>query len=305
MTTGSNSLASLLAASPSLVPCLPGIERAARSPAPILIVGESGTGRSLLARSLHALSGRQGPLVEVDPSALPSTLLESELFGHRAGAFTGAETTEQGRVARAEGGTLVLDQIEGLPLASQPKLLQLLAERRYAPLGGRERRADVRFIAIAADTLPQRVEDGVFRADLFYRLDVLHYQLPPLRDRLADLADLCDHLLEDLAVRLARPPVPLDPKALGWMREYPWPGNLRQLRNVLERAMIQHRGRAPLRPEPPADAEAGRPRTLREVERLEILRALAFTRGHQGRAAELLGISRKSLWERRRRFEIS
>lgn len=305
MATGIDSLASFLAASPSLESHLQGIERAARSDAPILIIGESGTGRSSLARHLHATSPRrQGPLVEVDPGALPPTLLESELFGHQAGAFTGAETSEDGRVARAAGGTLVLDQIEGLPLTAQPKLLRLLAERRYAPLGGRERSADVRFVALAIDRLAERVEQGVFRADLFYRLEVLTFHLPPLRDRLHDLPSLCDHFLLDLSARLARPRQDLEASALQWMQDYSWPGNLRQLRNVLERALIHHEGQGALCPEPPADVDDGRPRTLREVERLEILRALAYTRGHQGRAAELLGISRKALWEKRRRLGL-
>ncbi len=305
MTPGSDSLASFLAASPSLGSNLPGVVRAAVSDAPILIVGESGTGRSRLARSLHGASRRSlGPLVEVDPGALPPTLLESELFGHRAGAFTGAQRAEPGRVARAQGGTLILDQIEALPLTAQPILLRLLAERRYTPLGGREVEADVRFIAIATDSLAERVEQGVFRADLYFRLEVLTYRLPPLRDRLSDLPSLSEHLLRDLATRLERPCPQLSDRALRWMKAYPWPGNLRQLRNVLERSLVHHERGEWLDPEPPPDADDGRPRTLREVERLEILRALAYTRGHQGRAAELLGISRKSLWERRRRFEI-
>lgn len=304
-TTGSESLASLFAASPSLESSLPAIERAARSLAPVLIVGEPGTGRSSLARALHGASGRgDGPLVEVDPGALPSTLLESELFGHRAGAFTGAEQAEPGRVARAEGGTLVLDQIENLPLASQPKLLRLLAERRYAPLGGKERVADVRFVAIAAEGLEDRVQQGVFRADLFFRLEVLTYRLSPLRERLADIPSLIPALLRDLTARLGRSLLEVDGASLTWMARYPWPGNLRQLRNLLERALIHHRGDGPLSVDPPEDADAGRPSTLLETERREILKALAYTRGHQGRAAELLGISRKALWEKRRRHDL-
>jgi len=297
------SLATLLGASPSLAGQLPGLERAARSTAPVLILGEAGSGRSALVRAFHHASRRRGPLVEVDPGNLPTTLFESELFGYEAGAFTGAETAEKGRVARAEGGTLVLDHIEELPVVSQPKLLRLLAEQRYAPLGGRERAADVRFVAIASEDLPQRVARGAFREDLFYRLEVLSFRLLPLRQRREDLPAICEHLLRDLAVRFGRPTLGLSESARRWMADYSWPGNLRQVRNVLERALVLSTGDE-LDPAPPADAGEARPRPLVEVERREILRALAYTRGHQGDAAEALGISRKALWEKRKRYGI-
>ena len=297
-------LADLVASSPTLAERLRGIDRAAHSEAPVLILGEPGTGRSTLARAVHRASRRrQAPLVELDPAAVPSTLFESELFGHRAGAFTGAETSEQGRVGLAEGGTLVLDHVEALPLAAQPKLLRLLSERRYAPLGGRDQAADIRFVAIGSDDLRERVAQGAFRDDLFYRLEVLAFELPPLRDRLGDLPILCEGLLADLARRFDRTPPSLRPRDLEWMARYPWPGNLRQLRNVLERALVVAEGDR-FAPEPPKDAEAGRPRSLQEVEHDEILKALAYTRGHQGNAAEILGISRKALWEKRRRLGI-
>jgi len=296
------SIAALVVASPSLGPSLAGAERAARSGSPILVVGEPGTGRSTLARALHAASGRAGPLVEVDPGAFPATLFEGELFGYRAGAFTGAETSSEGRVARAEGGTLLLDHVEELPLTAQPKLLRLLAEQRYAPLGGRERRADVRFLAIAGDDLNERLRRGAFRSDLYYRLEVLTFRLPPLRDRLEDLPLVVGSLLADLAERFGRRVPEVSPRALEWMSAYAWPGNLRQVRNVLERSLIVARGEE-IDPEPPRDA-GERPRPLAELEREAIRRALAFTRGHQGKAAELLGISRKALWEKRRRFGI-
>ncbi len=298
------SFTALFHASPALAAHLPAAERAATTDSPILILGEPGSGRSSVARAFHQASPRRGgPLVEVDPGTIPSTLFESELFGHRAGAFTGAEGTAVGRVERAEGGTLVLDHVEEMPLAAQPKLLRLLAERRYAPLGDRERSADVRFIAIAAGDLSERIAHGAFRQDLYYRLEVLAFRLPPLRQRLDDLPGIVDYLLADLAERFARPVPRLSKRARSWMSSYGWPGNLRQVRNILERALIVG-GSGDLDPEPPVDAAEPLPKSLREVERQEILRALAYTRGHQGRAAELLGISRKALWQKRKRLGI-
>jgi DNA-binding NtrC family response regulator len=282
---------------------LPGIRRAAASEAPILILGPSGSGRSTLARAVHAASPRAaGALVEVDPGAVPMDLFESDLFGHRAGAFTGAGQDRPGRVERAEGGTLLLDQVEELPLAVQPKLLRLVAEQRYTPLGGRERAAAVRFVAIGSDDLPERVKRGAFRGDLFYRLEVLSFRLPPLKDRRRDLPALVAAILADLSQRFERP-VQLSERAEGWILEHPWPGNLRQLRNFLERQLILADESA-LDPAPPGLIGESPPRPLIQVEEEEIRRALAYTRGHQGRAAELLGISRKALWEKRRRLGI-
>ncbi|MEO8502644.1 MAG: sigma 54-interacting transcriptional regulator [Acidobacteriota bacterium] len=286
------------------MPLLPGFERAAASDAPVLFLGEGGTGRSSLGRLLHAASRRSdGPLIEVDPGAFPSGLFESELFGHRAGAFTGATTAASGRVARAESGSLLFDRVEDLPLAAQPKLLRLLAERRYVPLGGEERIADVRFIAVAGDDLPLRVERGAFRRDLFHRLEVLAFRVPALRERVSELPTLLEELLADLGERFKRPGLALSERAREWMLGYRWPGNLRELRNTLERSAVMS-SEPLLDPEPPAGAASERPRPLRDVEAEEIRRALAYTRGRQAAAAALLGISRKALWEKRRRLGL-
>lgn len=293
-----------LAGAPSLAPLARALERAAASEAPILVLGEAGTGRSALARALAATGRRaDAPCVELDPSTIPAQLFESELFGHRAGAFTGAERANPGRVERARGGTLLIDPVEELPLAAQPKLLRLLAERRYAPLGGEEIEADVRFLAVGPDDLAARVARGAFREDLFYRLEVLTFRVPPLRDRRADVAALADALLADLALRFGRADLVLSERARAWMGEHSWPGNARQIKNVLERELLARDG-SRLDPEPLADAGPARPRSLDEVERDAILAALAHTRGHQERAARLLGISRKGLWEKRRRHGI-
>jgi serine/threonine-protein kinase PknK len=297
------SLDGLLAGSPSLRRALAAAPRAAATDAPVLVLGEPGSGRSTVARALHAASPRRaGPLVEVDCAVVPATLFESELFGHRAGAFTGAVESE-GRVGRAAGGTLVLDHLEDLPLAVQPKLLRLVAERRYAPLGGDERPADVRFVALAASDLAERVARGAFRGDLFWRLEVIALALPPLRERPGELPAIAAALLADLGERFGRPVARLADRALAWIVDHPWPGNLTQLRHLLERELILTEGDL-LDPRPPTDLAAPRPRPLAAVEAAEIRRALAHTRGHQGRAAELLGISRKALWEKRKRHGI-
>lgn len=305
MSPGQPAMESFFASLPDSFAVRSSLPQVAASSSPVLILGEPGTGRSVLARLLHAAGPRAAaPLVELDPAAIPSSLLESELFGFRAGAFTGAERSQAGRVARAEGGTLVLDHVEELPLDSQPKLLRLLAERRYAPLGGEETPADVRFVAIGAHDLPARVQQGAFRSDLYFRLEVLTFVLPPLRERAAELPGLVAAILADLGERFSRPGLELQPRAVTWMTHYSWPGNLRQLRNVLERAML-HADGGLLDPPPPPEAGATAPLTLAETERRAILSALAASRGHQGRAAAMLGISRKGLWDKRRRHGIA
>lgn len=292
---------------PNLTAATSGITRAASTDATVLILGEAGSGRSALARAVHASSPRRdAPLVEVDPSATPVALFEGELFGWKRGAFSGAESAHEGRVARAQGGALLFDPVEALPLEIQPKLLRLLAERSWTPLGGRESSADLRFLAVGEQDLPQRVEAGFFRADLFYRLDVLSFVVPPLRARRDDLPVLVNRIGADLAARLGRPWTYLTRPTWHWMETYSWPGNLRELRNTLERALVLQRDvKAGLSPPPPEGATRWpAPKTLEQVEYDEIAKALAHTAGHQGEAARLLGISRKSLWERRRRYGI-
>lgn len=286
-------------------PVAPWLSRAAASEAPVLILGQAGTGRSTLARTLHAASPRaRGPLVELDCGAVPAELFESELFGHERGAFTGADRAVPGRVAQAEHGTLVLDRVESLPHNVQPKLLRLLAEKCYAPLAGKQRTANVRFIAIGEEDLPERVEKGTFRTDLYFRLEVLSLRLPPLNQRRAEIPDLVASMVSDLAARIGLATPLLAAESLAWMTAYSWPGNFRQLRNLLERALILD-PRGPLvLPRPDHSTEA-KPQSLAELEAEAIRRTLAYTRGHQGKAAEILGISRKALWEKRKRYGIA
>ncbi len=306
----------LARSSPSLRALYRQADRAAKSSAPVLILGEPGTGRSTLARGIHAAGERsEANLVEVDAAAVPASLFESEFFGHRAGAFTGADTASEGRVGRAGGGTLLLDHVEEIPLAVQAKLLQLLSDGRYVPLGGGERVADVRFLAIGSHELSQRVRNGSFREDLYYRLEVVTLVIPPLRERRDDLEPLVEFFLADLAERFGKGRLKLGERAWGWMTKYSWPGNLRELRNLLEREVVlagpsgidgiggTSRGGVTMNPGPPVGS-IEIPRSLVEMEREQIQRALAFTRGHQGKAAEILGISRKALWEKRKRYGL-
>lgn len=297
----------LARSSPSIRELYSQADRAAKSQAPILILGEPGTGRSTLARGIHAASGRSvAALVEVDAAAIPASLFESEFFGHQVGAFTGAEAASEGRIGRAGGGSLLLDHVEEIPLSVQAKLLRLLSEGRYVPLGGGEREADVRFLAIGSEELAERVRTGSFREDLYYRLEVVTLAIPPLRQRRDDLEALVEFFLADLSERFGKGQLTLGEQAGRWMSKYSWPGNLRELRNVLEREVVlasAGAGSHELNPRPPAGS-VEIPRSLVEVEREQIQRALAFTRGHQGRAAEILGISRKALWEKRKRYGL-
>ena len=285
-----------------LFPDISSVERAAGSESPVLILGEAGTGRSSLARSLHQASPRRDQvMVEIDVASLPSDLFESELFGHGKGAFTGAEQAQVGKIQRADGGTVLLDHVEDIPLYSQPKLLRLLSEKRFSPIGLDEVSIDVRFIAIGSEDLSWRVQQGMFRRDLYHRLDVVTLRLPTVWEQRDNIPKIIDRLIADLRDRLGRRELHLSESAMAWMRDYRWPGNLREMRNVLERDAILNASKI-LDPAPPNQGD--RPQPLRQVEREEILKALAYSRGHQGKAAALLGISRKALWQKRRRFDL-
>ena len=286
------------------------IEQVAPSSASVLITGESGTGKELVARSIHKLSPRKdGPFIAVNCSAIPETLMESELFGHEKGAFTGAASRRQGCFELANKGTILLDEIGEMPPLLQSKLLRVIEERSLRRLGGRhEMPVDVRLLAATNRNPHSAVREGSLRSDLLYRLNVIQIQLPSLKDRIEDLPLLAQHLITQLAAKHNRPARFLSSAALGVLQYHAWPGNVRELRNVIERAVVICSGeqierhhfapypieqRERLRDEDTISFPVGTP--LEEVERQMILRTLTKTNNNKTRAAELLGISLKTL----------
>jgi len=296
-------------------------QRAAPTDLTVLIHGESGTGKELMARAIHRLSSRKdGPFIPVNCAAIPEGLLESELFGHERGAFTGAIRARPGRFELAREGTLFLDEIGDMPLAMQAKILRVLQERQFERVGGtRSIGADVRVIAATHQDLEAMAAEGRFRSDLFYRLQGVRLVMPPLRERIDDLPLLVTHLLERAAQRLWRQPATVSTEGLRCLWTYPWPGNIRELQHVLEGAMVLSDG--VILPEhlPPAvqrGAKAGAAGdaspavagsldgALEDWERRAILDALQKAHGVQARAAKILGITERSLWYRVKKLKI-
>lgn len=216
----------------------------ALSQASVLISGESGTGKELIARAIHYNSRRaKGPFIKVNCAALPESLLESELFGHEKGAFTGAQTLRQGLFERANEGTLLLDEIGEMPLVLQAKLLRILQEREFERIGGHQTiKVDIRIIAATNRDLQAMVKEGTFREDLFYRLNVIHLILPPLRDRREDISLLANHFLQKFSSENQRDIIDIDPMAMSLLTAWSWPGNIRELSNVIERAVVMNSG---------------------------------------------------------------
>jgi DNA-binding NtrC family response regulator len=268
----------------------------------VLLTGESGTGKELFAKALHALSPRrEGPFVAVNCAAIPETLLENELFGHEKGAFTGASRRQLGRFEAAAGGTLLLDEVGDLGAATQAKVLRVLEERTFERIGGgRTLHADVRLVAATNQDLQAMVDEGTFRSDLYFRLDVFPIELPPLRERRSDVALLARYLLERIAGRQGRPLPQLADAAVELLSSQRWPGNVRQLGNVLERAVILAEGprlnAADLRPLLSADDSSDELQRIRE--------ALRQTGGDKKEAAELLDISYRTLQRRVKALDL-
>jgi DNA-binding NtrC family response regulator len=290
---------------------------AARSMSTILLLGESGTGKEVLARAIHSESPRaRGPFVAVSCAALPETLLESELFGYEKGAFTGAASRRRGRFEAAQGGTLFLDEIGDVSAKLQQDLLRVLEDRRFSRVGGNEAiDADVRIVAATHRDLAKRVEEGEFRQDLFYRLNVIPIHIPPLRERREDLPLLVDSLLEQLSTELGRPLDGVTPEAMELLLAHDWPGNVRELRNVLERGAVIAHGRLlhdsdialPLRGGESAPHAAGATGPLGSLEQMEkehIGRVLEHTHGNISQSARILGIDRSTLYAKVRRYGL-
>ena len=315
---------SLIGDSPSFRRVLQAIDSVRDSSATILLTGESGTGKEMVARAIHKHGNRADkPFVAVNCAAIPEGLLESEMFGHRKGAFTGAVADRVGRFLQADKGTLFLDEVGDMPLALQAKILRALQERVIEPVGDpRERKVDVRVIAATHKNLLEAVANKEFREDLYYRLNVFPIPLPALRERVEDIAPLARHFAHSLGATAGKRITGFSPDALQAMAEYNWPGNIRELQNCVERATIvatsqtiedsdlppylftpqpnQHGAVPQLGPSVPPDLEAA----LAEVEKAYILAALQQANGVQAAAAQLIGISERSFWYRLKKLNI-
>ncbi|MBL8914287.1 MAG: sigma-54-dependent Fis family transcriptional regulator [Archangium sp.] len=307
----------MIGASPALDEARGLIRQAAPSPATVLVLGETGTGKELAARAIHALSGRaKGPFVRLNCGALPEALFESELFGYEKGAFTGAVARKPGRVELANGGTLFLDEIGELSAASQVKLLRLLQEKEYERLGGTETlKADVRVVAATHRNLGEMVKANTFREDLYYRLNVVPISLPSLRSRPGDIPLLAAHFLTMLGAQNARPKAVFAPDALALLGAQQWPGNVRQLQNFIERVLVlappgdvidaasvqKELARAGLETKaaaPVPGAADSLPERRKDAERQAVEEALQKAGGNRSVAARLLGVSRRTLYNK-------
>ncbi len=309
----------LVGRTPAMLQVFKTIGRVAAAHEPVLILGESGTGKELVANAIHANSGRAGkPFVKVNCAALSPMLLESEMFGHEKGAFTGAIARRVGRFEQAQGGTLFLDEIGDLNLDLQAKLLRVLQTGQFERVGGNETlQTDVRVLSATNRNLPALIAEQRFREDLFYRLNVVAIELPPLRDRRDDIPLLADHIVHRLARKYHWPQCALSPEARQQLLHYSWPGNVRELQNVLARAVILVRGR-PILPEDlgqvglpttgAARSSAAPPLALKEIlaetERRVIAQALEEAKWNRTQAARLLGISRRQLFDKIQQYGL-
>jgi DNA-binding NtrC family response regulator len=284
------------------------VETVGPTDATVLITGESGTGKELVARAIHAASPRRyNPLVVIHCGALTETLLESELFGHEKGAFTGAQYRKKGKFEVAEGGSVFLDEIGDISLKTQTDLLRVLQEREITRVGSNQPiKVDFRCIAATNKNLEKLIEEGAFRPDLYYRLNVFHIEIPPLRERRDDIPPLVDHFVRKFSLAMNKRISRVAPDAMALLQQYDWPGNVRELENAVERAMV-------VAQEPELRAEdftlklrtqEPGPRTIEEVERVHILKVLEECAGNQTRAAEVLDIDRVTLYNKLKKYGL-
>jgi DNA-binding NtrC family response regulator len=299
----------LIGKSPAMVEVYKTVARVAPTEATVLLRGESGTGKELLARTIHENSPRAtGPFLAVNCAAIPHNLLESELFGHARGAFTGAITSSPGLLPSAAGGTVLLDEIGDMPLALQAKILRAIELKEVKPVGRPDPLTiDVRILAATNQDLIQLVKEGAFREDLYYRINVVSIVLPPLRQRTEDLPALAEHFARVYAQRNGKPTPAIPPETLRVLARYPWPGNVRELEHAIERGIALAPGPV-LRPED-LPLETHEPSetvllSLEELERGHLVRVLKATRGNRQEAAAILGIDRKTLYRKLLRYGI-
>ena len=315
---GENGRFGMVGASRAIQDVYSRIEMAAATQAPVLIVGETGVGKELVARALHAQSTRAGgPFIPINAGALSETMLESELFGHAKGAFTGADAEREGKLLAASGGSVLLDEVESIPLRAQVHLLRVLEDGLVEALGkDTPRPTDIRLLAATKADLAQYTQDGRMRADFYHRIVVLTIAVPPLRDRVEDIPLLVAHFLRVAAERNGVPVPELPEKALATLMRHPWPGNVRELRNTVERMVITAHGgiAGPFVEEDTLDtarllslpATPGRLNTeMERTERTVIEAALRDCRGEVGATAAILGISRRALFERMRKYDLA
>jgi transcriptional regulator with PAS, ATPase and Fis domain len=303
-------LESWVAADPVSVRMLQEARGIAASTSTVLIRGESGTGKDLLASVIHYLGPQTDePLVKIDCASLPAELLESELFGYEKGAFTGATHTKIGRLETAGDGTIVLDEIAALTMPMQAKLLRVIDEKKFERLGGvKSISVNARLIALTNVDLERAVARRTFREDLYYRLNVIPVIVPALRERPADVRPIAEHFLDQLVTMHRKPRMTLSAAAMDALQAYSYPGNVRELRNIIERAVVTGAGPEILPQDLPAHvrdiAPTGKKMSLEDLERGYIAEVLDFTRGKKTMAAQILGISRKTLLEKRKRYGL-
>ncbi len=305
-------LSTWIAADPASLRLLNDVRGIAASASTVLIRGESGTGKDLLASVIHYLGPRpEEPLVKIDCATLPLELVESELFGYERGAFTGATQLKRGRLELAASGTIVLDEIAALSMAMQAKLLRVIEEKRFERLGAaRTISVNARIVALTSVDLEHAVTRRTFREDLYYRLNVIPVMVPALRQRPGDIRPLAEHFLAQLAEVHRKPRIALAPAAMAALEKYAYPGNVRELRNILERAVVSCTAPEILLQDLPAHVRdaaswgANKKMTLEELERAYITEVLDYTRGKKSLAARILGISRKTLLEKRKRYGL-